>query len=469
MSKTRLGTVLGFILILTTSVSGLTRIVPIAGHTEGAYGTFWRTDLLLSNSVNHTQVVDLTFWPVGAPPVTRAVILAPSDTMLIEDVANPISFGSSAASWTGQLTVDSPHGLHATAHTFTTSPLREGTYGGVTESYDPLVIPAHGTLTGLNISNRFRSNVAFANGVSAVNAIEFSVRGSAGQVIATRRLELAAHETRQLSFIHDLGLGDGVYSLEWASSLPALAVASVIDNVSGDPSNAPSIANARTAYCFPIVGRTEGAMETSWNTALSITTESSSGATVSIAYHGADETNAVKTVAIEAKGTFSAADLLTYLGVSSGVGYLHLASDAPIVTTVRIFNTEADGATYGSLLLPQEPVVESDEIRIRGVRRTSQFRANVVLTNRTMEPTAGWLRFFDSRGNVVEKHWFVLKAHDMTQIALNGSIVDVEAGEVEVRTGDGVHVLAIVSNIDNASGDTIVREAEQELARQLEP
>ena len=457
-------------LILTSPALGVARIVPAAGHAEGAFGTFWRTDLLLSNSVNHSQVIDLKFYPTGsAAAVTRSIVIGPMETVLVPDAVNPAAFSTQAQSWIGQLVLESPHGLHASAHTWTTSPLRDGTYGGVLDSYDPLILPSHGTLTGLLVNARFRSNVAFANGANGTNVVDLTARDAPGQVVAALRLQLRAHEMRQLSVAHDLGLPEGVYSLEWTSAVPAIAIASVIDNISGDPSNAPSIANARPALCFPIVGKVDGALGTLWNTSLSITTESAAGATVALVYHGVAEIDAEKTATIPPKGTLFIEDLLAFLGAPRGLGYLHLQSEVPIVASARIFNTEADGATYGSLLLPQEPMAESGDIRIRGVRRTAEFRANVVLTNRTQEPTAGWLRFFDRRGDLVEKHWFVLKAHDMTQISLNGSLVEVEAGEVEVQTADDVQLLVIVSNVDNASGDTLVREAEQAIERQLEP
>ena len=401
--------------------------------------------------------------------MTRSIVIGPKDTMVVPDAVNPGAYSVQVPSWVGQLVLESPHGLHASAHTWTTSALRDGTYGGVIDSYDPLILPSHGTLTGLVVSARFRSNVAIANGSNGTNIVDFTTRDASGQVVAALRLQLGAHETRQLSVAHDLGLAEGVYSLEWTSVVPAIAIASVIDNISGDPSNAPSIANARAAHCFPIVGKVDGVLGTVWSTSLSITTESLAGATVALVYHGADEIDAEKTATIPAKGTLFIVDLLAHLGAPRGLGYLHLESDVPIVASARIFNTEEDGATYGSLLLPQEPMAEDDDVRIRGVRRTAAFRANVVLTNRTSEPTAGWLRFFDRRGDLVEKHWFVLEAHDMTQISLNGSIVEVEAGEVEVQTADDVELLVIVSNVDNASGDTLVREAEQEIERQLEP
>ncbi len=461
--------VLTLAVLVTSSAAALTRIVPVAGHTEGAFGSSWRTDLLLSNPVGQPQRVDLIFYPSGSAPVTRSIVIGATDTILVADAVNPAAYAQQPGSWIGQLVLESPQGLHASAHTWSTSPLRDGTYGGVIESYDPLILPSHGTLTGLTVSARFRSNVAFANGSSGPNVVDLTARNAEGELVAVSRLHLAAHETLQISVAQSLGVPEGVYSLEWTSVVPALAIASVIDNRSGDPSNAPSIANAHASLCFPVVGRIDGALGTAWNTSLSITTESTSVTTVAFAYHGAGEVDALRVATIPPKGTLLVDDLLGYLSAPGGLGYLQLASDAPIVASARIFNTETDGATYGSLLLPQELVAESDVVRIRGVRRTDAFRANVVLTNRTAEPTAGWLRFFDRRGDLVEKHWFVLKAHDTAQIALNGSVVDVEAGDVEVRTADAVPLLVLVSNVDNASGDTLVRESEQEIERQLEP
>lgn len=460
---------LSVFLLLALPATGASRIVPLAGHTEGAMGTSWRTDLLLSNAVNQSQIIDLTFHTPMLPPLTRSIVIAPGDTVVIEDVVSPAAYAQPEQSWVGQLVIDSPHGLHASAHTWTTSTDRDGTYGGLIESYDPLILPQHGTLTGLQTAERFRSNVAFANGSSAANTIDFTVRDETGTIVRTARIDLAAHQSRQISLAHDLALGHGVYSVEWSSTRAAILIGSVIDNRSGDPSNVPSIANAHAQLCFPIVGRTEGDAGTYWSTSLAITNESASHNAVAILFHGIGEVDATKTVVVPPHGTLLLGDLMESLGLASGTGFLHITGDAPLVAAARIFNTELDGATYGSLLLPQESMAESDDVRVRGVRRTSAFRANVVLTNRTNEPTAGWLRFFDRRGDLVEKHWFVMKAHDTEQIALRGSIAEVEAGEVEVQTADDVKLLVLVSNVDNLSGDTVMREPEQEIERQLVP
>lgn len=398
--------------------------------------------------------------------MSKTIALGGGESILLQDALDPQSFpGEQPSSWTGQLRIDSSVAIKAWAHIYTTSS-EAGTYGSVFESYDPFIMPEHGTITGLLHNLHFRSNVALANGSNGTNVLQLSFRNANGVIIGTGSVTLQPNQTKQLSVATFVNAPEDAFSLRWTSTRPAIAVASIVDNRSGDPSNAPSIANARTNLFFPIAGKTQGAADTNWVSSLSLTSDAEIQTVATVRFHGVDNLTTERTITIPPMGTTYISDLMVFLERGSTIGFLEVDASSPIVSTLRIFTLTSSGATYGSLLLPQEPGAESSLLKIRGVRVTSRFRANVALTNRGQLQSAGTIRMFDDRGQLIEKWIFSVRPHDTIQVPILLPALQIEAGEVEVTTPDQAPLFVIISNVDNESGDTVVREVEQELERQ---
>src|SRR5512141_1184142 len=159
------------------------RVVPIVGHTPGANDTFWTTDLQISNSSAASQVLHLTFHPSGRSAVTRDVSLGGQESALLEDVVAPSRFGSpDDTAWVGELEIEGPDDFSASARTFTRGSTAAGTFGSVSGSVDPTLLASHGTVTGIVVDDRFRSNVALTNAGDDPVTLHFDLRRRDGSV-----------------------------------------------------------------------------------------------------------------------------------------------------------------------------------------------------------------------------------------------------------------------------------------------
>jgi hypothetical protein len=456
-------------LAVTTAAFGSIRIIPVAGHLPGANGTAWTTDVSLTNNSLAAVTVDLVFRPEDGIARTRSITLDAKQSMLVEDAVGPAQFpGANPPSWLGQLEVRASADISASAHIFTSGPTG-GTFGSTDEGFDPTTLSTTGSVTGLISSIRFRSNVAFANPNDQTASFEYVLRHPDGSIAAARRLEVPPHSTRQPSVGDSVAPtpGDDRLSLTWSSNVPAYVVGSIIDNRSGDPTNAPSMSRDVTSLFFPVVGRASGSNGTFWSTSAAVSSTSDAAGSVTFAYR--DSTSGqtyTKTSSIAAFGTVATEDLNAFVDAPAGLGSLTITSTTGVVGAARVFNTLTDGSTFGSAVLAQDNVVESSKVRIDGIRRDDDYRLNVAISNDDATATNGRVRLFDDHGLEVENEPFHVEHGRSIQVAMNRGSDHVRAGGIEVETEHGVLVTVTASNIDNRTGDTIQRESEQENERQ---
>jgi hypothetical protein len=445
-----------------------TRIIPVAGHIPGANNTAWTTDVSLKNNSSAAVPVELVFHTDSGLTRSRSLTLGGSASILLDDAVAPSKFGAgNPESWLGQLEIRAPGDVTASAHIFTQGK-NGGTYGSTYDGVDPAVLSTAGSIAGLVNSSSFRSNVAFTNPNATPITITYTLRNADGGVAATRTIELAAHSTTQLSIGADVPAGERRLSLFWSATGRAYAVGSILDNRSGDPTSAPSISRDAASLFFPQVGRTAGGNSTFWSTSASIANTSGTDASVTFAYSdAATGLSYTHTALLAALGSLSTNDVNELVGAPAGVGSLRVSSTAPLAAVVRVFNTLADGSTFGSTVLPQNDVVRSTNVSIEGVRRDDAYRLNVALANEHATAAVGRIRLFDDRGVEVESHPFRAERGKSMQIGVSGN-TPVRAGELRIETENGVPVTAVASNVDNVTGDTMQREAEQETERQNE-
>jgi hypothetical protein len=451
--------------------SAATRVIPVAGHLPGNNGTSWTTDLSLTNNSTAAAAVDLVFRAPDGIARTRTVTLDSRQSLLLVDVAAPANFpGTNPQAWLGQLEVRSAADVSASAHIFTQGSAG-GTYGSTYDSFDPAVLSTSGTLAGLMASTRFRSNVAFANPVDSASRFDYTLRREDGTVAGIHHVDVPPHSTTQLSVSDDAGptVDDRSLSLNWTSTSGGYVVGSVIDNKSGDPTNASSTSRDELELFFPVVGRTPGSNATFWSTSAAVASRSESAGSVTFAYaDAASGRTYTKTLDLPAHGTVRTDDFNGFVGAPLGTGSLRITATVGIVGAVRVFNTQPDGSTFGSSVLPQSNVVRASKVRVSGVRRDDDYRLNVGISNDDSANTSGVVRLFDDRGVAVETEPFEVAHGKSVQVPMNRGDDKVHAGEVEVETENGIAVTVTASNVDNRTGDTLQHEAEQENERQSE-
>jgi hypothetical protein len=459
-----------FCFAAATSLFASTRIIPVAGHLPGANGTSWTTDVSLTNNTASAVVIDLLFRPEDGIARSRSINLGANESTLLEDAVSPSKFpGTNPSAWIGQLEVHSTGDVSASAHIFTNGGAG-GTFGSTYDDFDPSALSTSGSIAGLINSSHFRSNVAFANPNDQANGFDYVLRREDGSVAATRHVDVPGHSTRQLGIGSDVDVSpdDRRLSLAWTAGSGGYVIGSIVDNKSGDPTGAPSTSHDATTLSFPVVGKTAGSNSTVWSTSAAVTSKDDNAGSVTFVY--TDNSSAqtyTKTSNIVARGTVRADDLNAFVDAPPGTGSLKVTATVNIVGAVRVFNTQPDGSTFGSAILPQSNV-QASKVRIKGVRRDDDYRLNVAISNDESSATDGTVRLFDDRGHEVENEPFHLEHGKSVQVSMSRGPDKVHAGEIEVETQNGIPVTVVASNIDNRTGDTMQHESEQENERQNE-
>jgi hypothetical protein len=436
-------------------------VVPVAGHLPGANQTAWTTDLMLFNSLPQSEAVTLVFYPVGAERVSRTLSLDPRESRLLIDVVNPASFpGDHPASWIGQLEVVAEGGVYVQARVFTEAEPGSGTYGSSFPVLGPAAMLERGLIPGLVQNDQYRTNVAFVNPSAMTIEFVIVIRDADGSIVASDQIPVSSHQTHQIPLSSLTSASGEGYSLEWTSpDWDAYVVASVVDNLSGDPTGIGSVALGTSSMFFPIVGKTVGAFGTNWATSLVITSDSFFPGKVTLELEDNQLGPTAMTLPIAAHASLTVADLYELFDLPSGTGFLTVTSTVPIAGHARVFNA-VDGRTYGSLIRSQDVDSVSGFLHIRGVRISEDYRFNVAISNRSFTEVPGLIRVYDRRRELIYSESIGLPARKTTQFSIPQAVL-VSAGELVVQHAPSRILSAVGSNVDNRTGDTVIIEGRE--------
>jgi hypothetical protein len=436
-------------------------VVPVAGHLPGANQTVWTTDLMLFNSLPQREVVTLVFHPAGAERVSRTLTLEPRESRLLTDVVDPASFpGDHPDSWIGQLEVVAEGAVYVQARIFTDAgEPGSGTYGSSFPVLGPAAMLDRGLIPGLVQNDQYRTNVAFVNPSAMTITFGVVIRNAAGSIVASDQIAVGANQTLQIP-LSSLISATGEYSLDWTSpDWDAYVVASVLDNLSGDPTGIGSVPLGTSSMFFPIVGKTVGAFGTNWATSLVLTSDSPWPGEVTLELEDNEAGPATTTLPIAAHASVTVPDLYEMFDLPSGTGFLTITSTIPVAGHVRVFNS-VEGRTYGSLIQSQDPESVSGFLHIRGVRISEDYRFNVAISNTSFTEMPGLIRVYDGRRELIYSETVALPPRKTTQFSIPQSVV-VSAGELVVQHAPSRILSAVGSNVDNRTGDTVIIEGRE--------
>lgn len=222
--------------------------VPVAGSAQGANGTYFRSEISVTNVRNADQRVQLYWLPQGASgpatPVQTYDVPAGrgfSSEDFVDRLLNRNGLGAiEVVGVTSTGAFDSQARLHVTSRIWTPRP--DGGEGTMSQTFPSVIAGAATTsnvkqILGMRRGTQYRLNVGVMNPAATTQRfrVEVSIVGPAGVEVETfefdvksRSIEqvLVPAETTGVAFVRveDLGGGAGDW-LTWASS---------VDNQSGD-------------------------------------------------------------------------------------------------------------------------------------------------------------------------------------------------------------------------------------------
>jgi hypothetical protein len=216
--------------------------IPAVGTTHGAGGTTWRTDLYgtFPTAVGN-ETLDHPFAHLDAATGCSADTHLNGDGPYIyRDVAHQFGACDPGGGVVGALRMRGNSWMQGFSRTYTTR-ADGGTLGDVLPFY-----PANGWplqhFSGIEVGARFRINVGLYNGSNATTTNRLFLYDANGALVAQRDLDLgprASFQAPLASLMNVANLPAGIYGL---SVIPngdgrSWAYVSLVDNISGDPTN----------------------------------------------------------------------------------------------------------------------------------------------------------------------------------------------------------------------------------------
>ncbi len=435
--------------------------VPVVTHVSGVGGSAWRSDVGLLNPGGADATVQGLFTgPAGL--VTGTVVVPAGDQLVVGDVVARLGSAGS-----GALEILSDQPVVVTSRTY--DQLASGTVGGGYASY--------GTASGLGAGMSawlpqlaenadYRTNISLTNTGPAAAAVTVALFDGAGNPLGSYDVALApgawAQDDRPFfARAGQTSMDAGYAKVTVTAGAGVIATASVIDNVTGDPTTVEMVPASSGAGggsdWVPVVSHTSGIGGAAWRSDVGLLNPGNIAANVQERFHGPSGV-VTGTVVVPAGDQLVVADVVARLG-SSGSGALELLSDQPVVVTSRTYDQLATGtvgggyASYGtasglgagmSAWLPQ-------------LAENADYRTNISLTNTGSAAAAVTVALFDGAGSPLGSYDVALApgawAQDDRPFFARAGQTSMDAGYAKVTVTAGAGVIATASVIDNATGD----------------
>ncbi|MEO8034139.1 MAG: PKD domain-containing protein [Acidobacteriota bacterium] len=457
-------------LVVGSNTAPFRSLVPVTAATSGVGGSTWRTELTIFNAGSGDASVKLVFLnSAGGPPPNSLIVLGSRQSVTYVNALLDI-FG--VASGAGAITVEAtnPSGsplLEVSSRTFTNG--STGTYGQSVPDVSAAALQSNLFLTGLESDSAFRSNLGLVNQSPNDVFVSLALSDVDGITLGTTNVSVPANSFQQSSLVSFFpavgGVSYGGMSLRIsASSAGAVSVyASVIDNRTQDPvyiQATPMMSG--NSLVLPAVGRAAGANATLWRSDVTFFNPSSSWINANVRFLAANSDNRSapsKELTLAPGRTLLLADVLNWLGLSSGSGAFELTwsgPNAPIVAS-RTYTTAADGGTYGQSI---DPIAAySRDVYVTGLRSDSSFRSNLGFVNGGDISLPATLQLLASDGRVLATSSLTLSPRSQTQSSMASLFPALSSTGVGTFTlvahAGSASLFAYGSIVDNASGDPV--------------
>ena len=452
-------------------------VLGAAAHTDGLNGTRWRTDLLLHNAGGATARAEVAMLAEGGGsdrPRSVAVTLEAGATLRFDDVLRTV-FGTSG---NAALRVElDRRDVTAAARTYTPHGFGScGQYVPAIAADAAVTAGETAALLGLthspDRSRGFRTNLGLVNPSTEPAEAEIAYFAGAGPPLAVQTVTVPASGFIQRTDVfRDLTSSPTVEGRIEVRPLTTgarlLPYASLVDNVSGDPTMVlPAIATDEPQLLIG-VAHNRGLYSTVWRSDVTLRNPTSNSTRVELVLRAGSSAPRDAALDLAPGGEFRIPDVVASLFGAEGAGTIELLTHGGAVAAVgRTFNATPDG-TFGEGLIAvpiSRAAAFGDEIRLPSLERdagaTSGFRTNVALVNVGERPAKLGVLLFAAGSSYLGTLEVELGPHEWRQLTdvfarIGAATVHNGLAVVRARTGDA-RFLAYAAVVDNVTGDPIV-------------
>jgi len=462
-------------------------VVPAAVRAEGLAGTEWRSDVWIHNPCEEAQTVDVVFLPEEQDNTVGLIWALELDlpvraTAALTNVVDRLpGLGSGPVKGALRIEPTGPTPCLPVVSSRTANVTPEGTYGQYLPPVDvgpprPLEVD----LPGLVHDDRYRANLLLVNLGDATAGVEVELLDPAGVVVGeTLRRWIRPWSSHQIVRVADAaGAGDDVtsFTLRVTSEVETVAaLASVVDNTTGDPTSVTEHACAHDVVFAPGVAHLSGLQGSVWRSDVAVHNAGLGSCAVRLQFVPDDPLADRPFVDVGGLGPerhHRFEDVVAFLaGDVETKGYLRLESrdggPVPRLST-RTYNLVDGGGTFGQFIPSfgdNEMLRVGDRGILPGVAASADstvgFRTNLgVLNASESEPLRLQLVLYAPDGaGVGDPVVLEVAPAGFTQAPLAqilGLAGDDLAGTVEVRVLGGGPAGVYASIVDNRTQDPIL-------------
>lgn len=448
-------------------------VLPGAARAPGAAGTLWRSDLVLFAEAPGERSYRIEFVPFGATAPTAATELAiPSGgtAEIVDLLGTRLGIAEGAGTIRVKPLGDGFRPLPRAALR-TSNTTSAGRYGqwieGRADAFSAASPGVPTWIPGLVDDATGRTNLLVVSVGEGAMRVDWEAFGTAGNAIASGRIDLAGGESRLVPMTGTLA-GVGPFSLRLVGDGPFLAGASRIDALTGDPTwipdDTPFVHDGARPRVLPGIAKTPGAEGTSWRSRFLAVNPGAAAVDLSLRFVPAGSPSAPleRTVTLAPRGGLDVADLLGDLFGLSGPTWGRVEVDDGGAGTGIVASTWNDGAAgggFGQTIPPAMPVCgDLCSARMPGAARSAGVRTNLGLVDVGGHASTVGLALLAPSGQLVASRTISLPAGDAWQGDLfegTGLTGDLGPFTVVFTPPAGSNVVAYLSRIEAGTGDPL--------------
>lgn len=454
--------------------------IQVGSHAPGAGQSQWRTDLGVlvppapSVAGEGSASVEVRLHNTSSVE-SRTFTVAHGEQQVLEDVVGQLPYAGS-----GAIEVRSATPLIVSSRTYNQVPSTAtcfpgGTFGQAYEAHRPgagMVAGQSAWLAQLVETSAFRTNIALTNMSSSAAAVTVTLFDGAGDEVGSYPVTLVPGEWKQenrpfLSRFGRTNVQRGYARVTVDSGAGVLASASVVDNLTNDPTTIPMISTGWGALIdtwIQVGSHAPGANQSRWRTDLGLLNPFPSQASVEVRLHSGTGTKSNTTTV----APFGQAILTDVVGQipDDGSGALQVVSDQAQVVTSRTYNLVGDAAacypkgTFGQrydAVRASLGLKSGEHAWLPQLREDARFRTNIALTNMSSSAAQVRVTLYGGAGTALTSYDVSLAPGEWKQA--NRPFRDkagqtaLAAGYAKVAVLTGSGVLASASVVDNTTND----------------
>lgn len=398
-------------------------ILPSVGRTPGAFGSYWRTDVIFYNPYDEAQTVEIRFIPEGdtaaANVSVRAMTLAPREIRLAPDALLTI-FGHDSG--LGAFFIVPAKSVSVTSRTYSQSQTTPGTFGFGMNAIDMYAAAASPrfpvSFAGAFLGRDFRTNLVITDTSGAGTSTALNAAGLSGPAGFTDVM-FTTSAGGQLR-VNGVGAHMGLLPFDTGALLirpvagHAIASVFVTDNRTNDATYFPPDLPAPIARTIPAIGHLDGANDSHFRSDLYLYNPSPQARFVTIQAQMWDSPQLLNLpMTLLPNEARVIRDVLKTAFNRTGIAKLRYQSTGDsngVRITSRTYSVDGNGGTYGFLMPPLNNFqmgTAGDTLEILGAIADPRYRTNIGLVEVTpwggTGPANVRVQIVDSSGRPVDE------------------------------------------------------------------